>query len=125
MKYETEMTMMDDASERLQVLLSQECTTYKTSDYLTNIHETEEVGSAAVPTSDSHSHVSSQCGTKKRKMLPNGDGNCIHRGTASSSLETMGNDEQVHSSHDEKEHEELRRRKHWREKMCEWAYQGR
>jgi hypothetical protein len=119
------MAMVDDyLSDRFQVLLAQECTTYMTSDYLAE-KRFEEENVVAVLSND-HNHGSSSVrGTKKRRLLP-----CTSPQQTNNtfrSLEGVSNSTNVYAiagTTDDEEYES-RRRKFWREKMCEWAYQGK
>jgi hypothetical protein len=112
----------DDSSDRLQVLLAQECTSYMTRDYLI----TRETVEAIDDDSSYEPSTSSRPGTKKRKFLPvtpqisgrecNSQMKNTSKKYKGDTLGVQASDDQVH---------ELRRMKHWREKMCEWAYQGK
>ena len=90
---------MVDASERLQVLLSQEASIYKTTDYLSRmqLQAKMEAGGSTV---DSPS--------KKRKSI---DGETVHKSSPSVASDGDGTSSTTIN-------------KHWREKICEWAYQG-
>lgn len=108
---------MVDAAERLQVLLTQEATVYRTSDYLTRMH-IECHGTTANASQSSALHEDDARSNKKRKSWSNviemGADNVsppqhmtgmVGGTTSERSSSTMIN-------------------KHWREKICEWAYQG-
>jgi septum formation topological specificity factor MinE len=85
---------MVDASERLQVLLSQEASIYRTSDYLARMQLQAKMDDTSANDSPS----------KKRKSI----------------------DEDVQSSHSNGNGTSSTTiNKHWREKICEWAYQGK
>lgn len=104
---------MVDAAERLQVLLKQEATIYRTSDYLTRII-TEGQMDARLPVSASSddSASSPESPSKKRKSLDSSTETNAHpvdppfQGNTDPSASSCIN-------------------KHWREKICEWAYQGK
>jgi hypothetical protein len=110
---------MVDASERLQVLLTQEERIYKTSDYLTRLQSPnyDDCRSMFTPTSSPSS-------PKKRKSLDGGimDGEDQEESTerqchsaAAAATDCEGSEGSATSQIN----------KHWREKICEWAYQGR
>lgn len=91
---------MVDASERLQVLLSQEANIYRTSDYLTRMQLQAKMEVGGESTNDSPS--------KKRKSI---DGDVIEQPSSSGASDGDGTSSTTIN-------------KHWREKICEWAYQG-
>ena len=128
-------TMVDNTTctERLHVLLTQEATHYRTTDYLTRMQADRE-----------NTHLSNLTagvdqedlpGTKRRKSaatttnstddLPssnpeqatsNGENN-RQRNNIGASFSTNGRSDGSSSS--------PHINKHWREKICEWAYQGK
>ena len=117
---------MEFSSERLEVLLSKESTTYRTTDYLKS--STPDIGddddSCAVD--DSSSSVAGSSGTndeadfRDSEMTVDNDDPCQHEAKKrklkqgdlpcpTTSIAAM---------------DEAERRQMWREKLCEWAYQG-
>ncbi len=130
--YQQQTPTMVDAGERLQVLLTQEATNYQTCDYLsrmqglakaqeTVIEAASEVGQLS-PTDPSTS-------PKKRKSwgdLSSADhSDSQHtescRRTASTTCASSAGGASVASSSSGTS----QINKHWREKICEWAYQGK
>jgi hypothetical protein len=109
---------MVDANERLQVLLTQEETIYRTSDYLTRMqHDFSAMDADATVPSDDNNELSPGSPNKKRKSLTNsGD-------TSTGSSSPLQNGEAGHKSGDSNSNSQIN--KHWREKICEWAYQGK
>lgn len=109
---------MVDASERLEVLLTQEEYIYKTADYLTKLQATE--AGVVDATFDPKSSPSSP---KKRKSLDDDGMDCEDQEdstdrefqAAATATSTSGASESSSNS---------QMNKHWREKICEWAYQG-
>ena len=95
---------MVDASERLGVLLMQESVHYPTCDYLSRIHA--KVEGDGSPSSN-----------KKRKSLFGAEGSDHESSSAAPATPAMpqrtGEDGTVTQIN-----------KQWREKICEWAYQG-
>ena len=148
---------MVDATERLQVLLSQEANTYRTTDYLTRIHEEHEemlsrtaAASAAGPVAmeweeagDSCSHSSRSGATssspsspKKRKSSSWDDDEVDIDATTNASTEQRGPSSerggrqghrggQPTGTAESTSSNSSLINKHWREKICEWAYQGK
>jgi len=101
---------MVDASERLQVLLTQEATFYKTSDYLSRMQSGKPIGPDSIHASGEDSASSPGSPNKKRKSL------------SSISEETVKDPSPPgNSSVDGSSNSHIN--KHWREKICEWAYQ--
>jgi len=104
---------MVDATERLQVLLLQEATIYRTSDYLTRI-----LKDAAIEASLGASSVSDDCGScpespsKKRKSQD-----------SSAQSDVAQTNPHYNTKSDESSYSGINT--HWREKICEWAYQGK
>lgn len=103
---------MVDASERLQVLLKQEATIYVTSDYLSRMQSTKPMDADDTVPSDEDSESSPGSPNKKRKSL-----SCLE--------ETITNNPSPpgQTSADGSANSQIN--KHWREKICEWAYQGK
>lgn len=101
---------MVDASERLQVLLSQEATIYRTADYLSRLQKDLHFD-VGVPSSDEADDAGSspESPSKKRKSL---DSSTDQR------EESPYRGHSEHSAHS-------RMNEHWRDKICVWAYQGR
>jgi hypothetical protein len=118
---------MVDASERLQVLLQQE-STYRTSDYLTRMQlqaATEEEELMDNPEENLQPQHQQPSGSKKRstcssslpespkppKRLNSGSEGCSGAAKNGSGASASASSNQIN--------------KHWREKICEWAYQGK
>ena len=105
---------MVDAAERLQVLLSQEERIYRTSDYLNRIVTDVQmhVVLPVCPATSEDCDSSPESPSKKRKSLASFTETDAHLvdpplpGNSDPSANTRIN-------------------KHWREKICEWAYQGK
>jgi hypothetical protein len=109
--------IMLDASERLQVLLSQEEVVYKTSDYLAKMNtQAQQQLNGACDTTRSIS-PSSSTSPKKRKSCDDGDV-CADEQSPPSTRSSPGDDDDEGTS-------STQINKHWREKICEWAYQGK
>jgi hypothetical protein len=100
---------MVDACERLLVLLTQEERIYKTSDYLTRLQVLE---------LDESTPTSSPSSPKKRKSLEN---HGMDEGDQEDSPERRC---QTGASGSSEGSSASQINKHWREKICEWAYQG-
>ena len=101
---------MVDASERLQVLLVQEEAIYKTSDYLARLQ---------APTTMLDVNSSSP---KKRKSWDDGDnGDCAEQSSTAGSADE---DVRPPNAAGSEGSSSTQINKHWREKICEWAYQG-
>ena len=98
---------MVDASERLQALLTQEDANYRTTDYLTRMQMGENPleNDNATPTK-----LDGSSPTKKRKSWSSLE-DAAQQGAES----TCGSDGSSTSQIN----------KHWREKICAWAYQGK
>lgn len=119
---------MVDAGERLQVLLTQEATNYQTCDYLSRMQgiakAQETVVEAAAGDQQSSSDPSSP---KKRKSWEDltsfEESDSQHseqcRRTASTTCASSAGAASVGSTSSSTSHIN----KHWREKICEWAYQ--
>jgi hypothetical protein len=129
------MMVDTDALDRLQVLLTQEATHYVTSDYL-NRWPKQTSSSPSNPTSasavSSISSSNTSPNSKKRKsLLANNDKNFISTFYTCDSNEsypkrhkngsafTAGSGQKGPSSSSESMNT------HWREKICEWSYQGK
>ena len=97
---------MVDAAERLEVLLQQEASHYLTEDYLSKIRIKEVVDEGDVSPSSN----------KKRKSLSGAVDNNIDETPLGATVPNQGGGEESLSSQINKQ---------WREKICEWAYQGR
>lgn len=116
---------MVDASERLQVLLRQE-STYQASDYLTRMRlqaEGEDV--MDFPEEEDLHEETSSSGSKKRSTcsssLPESPKPPKRLNSGSTGAgRTTGNDSSASASASSNQIN-----KHWREKICEWAYQGK
>lgn len=120
---------MVDAGERLQVLLRQEATNYQTCDYLSRMQ-----GLAKAQEIEAGSTADHQCTTdpssspKKRKSWddltsvdePNSQHTEQCRRTASTTCASSAGGASVGSASSGTS----QINKHWREKICEWAYQG-
>jgi hypothetical protein len=106
------MITMEDASESLHVLLSQEKLVYETSDYLAKIHCQEQIHGTSVM--DTSSSSSSSHSPKKRKSYDD-DVNVVDQPGSVVNNDSREDDEGTSST---------QINKHWREKICEWAYQG-
>ncbi|KAG7355418.1 cyclin-like protein [Nitzschia inconspicua] len=106
---------MVDASERLQILLTQEEVIYKTSDYLARMNlESVHRCSASFSSSSSTS-------PKKRKSCEDDVYEDEQESSSSSCVSPRCRDnDQVG---DEEGTTSTQINKHWREKICEWAYQ--
>jgi hypothetical protein len=107
---------MVDASERLHILLSQEKIIYQTSDYLTRMHSQAQYhhATSAMDTSNKCSPSSSPSTSPKKRKSYDDDVNVVDqpsRATHNSAGDDEGSSTQIN--------------KHWREKICEWAYQGK
>ena len=122
-------TTMVDAGERLQVLLTQEATNYQTCDYLSRMQGTAKAQETVIePASTADQYSSEPSSPKKRKSL--GDLTSIDhadsqhteqcRRTASTTCASSAGGASVGSSSTSSS----QINKHWREKICEWAYQG-
>ena len=122
--------MVDNAActERLQVLLSQEANHYRTTDYLTRMQvDRENVGSS--PSSngepvgaDGNNEALPDSKRRKSAAVANGDSPSSHapsRNGDSSTSSLAG--QSIDGSAASASHIN----KHWREKICEWAYQGK
>ena len=120
---------MVDAGERLQVLLRQEATNYQTCDYLSRmqgIAKAQETVIEVASTADQYS--SDPSSPKKRKSwgdLTAADNDESHhaeqcRRTTSTTCASSAGGASVGSSSTSTS----QINKHWREKICEWAYQG-
>jgi hypothetical protein len=109
---------MVDASERLQVLLTQEERIYKTSDYLTRLQGIEPclVQSTSNP-------KSSPSSPKKRKSLDD-DGMDGEDQEDSTDRECQAAATVTSAPGASEGSSNSQINKHWREKICEWAYQG-
>ena len=103
---------MVDASERLQVLLRQEATIYMTSDYLSRMQKGKPQDVEQLEPSPEDNASSPGSPNKKRKSLSS------HNGSCPSDPAPPGQ-----SSADGSSNSQIN--KHWREKICEWAYQGK
>jgi hypothetical protein len=117
---------MVDASERLQVLLTQEATFYKTSDYLTRMQSEPEQSSEPTPMfSSSSSDAEASSLNKKRKSLlcTNEDMNDVDTSPESPKAPKRINSGAASTTSSEESSSQIN--KHWREKICEWAYQGK
>ena len=122
---------MVDAGERLQVLLRQEATNYQTCDYLSRMQglvKAQENFLEAVSEAGHESSSSDPSSPKKRKSwedltsVSQSDASqhteqC--RRTASTTCASSAGGASVGSSSTTSQIN-----KHWREKICEWAYQG-
>ena len=108
---------MVDASERLQVLLSQEEVIYKTSDYLARMQSQALQHDSRVmdTTISGSSSSSSSTSPKKRKSCD--DDVCVGEQQPIARKDGSADDDDGTSS--------TQINKHWREKICEWAYQGK
>jgi hypothetical protein len=114
------MSRMEYSSNTLQVLLTKESTTYRTNDYLKNSSEAD-------PDETSSSSAAGSSGMKDEtdsldSEIMDEDGPCRHEAKKrklkngglsypANSITATGMDEAA-------------RRQLWREKLCEWAYQG-
>ena len=94
---------MIDAAERLEVLLKQEEDHYLTSDYLSKIHLKD--------VDDERDEPVSPSSNKKRKAL-------------SGTVDNLNETPLSNPAHPE-ESATSQINKQWREKICEWAYQGK
>ena len=103
---------MVDASERLQVLLRQEATIYMTSDYLSRMQKGRPQDAEQLVPSPEDNASSPGSPNKKRKSLS------CHNETSPSDPTPPGQPSADGSSNSHIN-------KHWREKICEWAYQGK
>ena len=103
---------MVDAAERLQVLLTQEENIYKTSDYLTRMQQASQ--SLSLATTASRDDEPSP--SKKRKSWSSLE-DAAQQSSGSGNIESS-------SGIDNDESSATQINKHWREKICEWAYQG-
>lgn len=110
---------MVDASERLQVILVQEEKNYKTSDYMTRMQGASEGNNAEKRASSSPMDESSPSPSKKRKSL-----SCLEEAFAEESSFQNGRNNDSQSNDDGDGSSTSQINKHWREKICEWAYQG-
>jgi hypothetical protein len=120
------VSTMVDASERLQVLLTQEATFYQTSDYLTRMQSEPEQSSEPTPMfSSSSSDTEATSPNKKRKSLlcANEDMDSLDRSPESPKAPKRINSGAVSTTSSEGSSSQIN--KHWREKICEWAYQGK
>ena len=111
-------TMTDESVNQLRVILAKERTSYATGDYLNLMEIQDEDGGKGVSMDTKGKRPETSWPlTKKRKLHDLRKGNDIEekvfRGTEANT--------EAHSS-------DVRKplmRKSWREKMCEWAYQGK
>lgn len=95
---------MVDATARLTVLLNQEDVFYRTSEYLERLQHLARRKERAMSTSEDEGIPPSP---KKRKAE-----DCTPEDESPFHIETPGGESPVIN-------------KHWREKICEWAYQGK
>lgn len=161
---------MVDATERLQVLLAQEASTYRTTDYLTRIHEQQQLNGESLvsktmhadmeweeqgagPDSSSDHASSTSSSPKKRKSSWDDDEVDVGAEERGPSSDLCGRQGQTdvgssssfcstapsrsaaagrangnggnHSSASTTSSNSSLINKHWREKICEWAYQGK
>jgi hypothetical protein len=110
---------MVDASERLQVLLTQEENIYKTSDYMTRMQMGSQLMKADRGALSTNGDESSPPSAKKRKSwasLEEAAQQSSCHGTQTIDGESTCDSDGYSTSHINK---------HWREKICEWAYQGK
>jgi hypothetical protein len=123
---------MVDASERLQVLLTQEATFYKTSDYLSTRMQSAPEQQSSKPTpmvsgSSSSSDAEATPPNKKRTFLlstTTADMNYLVDDNSSESPKALNSGAASTTSSSEGGSLSLIN-KHWREKICSWAYQGK
>jgi len=106
---------MVDASERLQVLLSQEENIYKTSDYLARMQIESPTVEPETDTPVSNGDGSFSPNSKKRKAMS--------RVEEPTQLSLQGGKEDSSVVSEGSSASQIN--KHWREKICEWAYQGK
>lgn len=128
-----------DASERLQVLLSQEARVYGTTDYMARLQRKQE--EEAKPAADmaweayhsthpsssgSASASSSASSPKKRKSWDEDEVEEEARGPAGHDgrVKNGGSTAAAPGGTDGNSTTSTLINKHWREKICEWAYQG-
>lgn len=120
------VSTMVDATERLQVILTQEATFYKTSDYLTRMQsEPEQSSEPTLIFSSSSSDAEATSPNRKRKSLLCTDEE-LH--SFDGSPESPKAPKRINSgaaSTTSSEGSSSQINKHWREKICEWAYQGK
>lgn len=103
---------MVDATERLQVLLSQEEAVYKTSDYLVRMNAKQQQSETRRSSSTSPNAPNTP---KKRKTCDDDLSREELSYAVSDAPEGRFEDDGSAST---------QINKHWREKICEWAYQG-
>lgn len=99
---------MVDTTERLQVLLSQEEAVYKTSDYLVRMNRKQQQP-------ETGRSCSSSPNTPKKRKSCDDDLYAEEQSSLSNAPEGRVEDDGSAST---------QINKHWREKICEWAYQG-
>ena len=96
---------MVDAAERLEVLLRQEHNHYLTCDYLSRMHANRVSGDCELSPSS----------TKKRNAWPSSGEGKDECSPGTRGSEFNGGCDESATTHMSKQ---------WREKICEWAYQG-
>ena len=107
---------MVDTTERLQVLLAQEVAIYQTSDYLARMQTGAQQVVATAKAVDRHSSFSeATTSPKKRKCFDDDEEVAVDRSPSATACRGTGEDSGTSST---------MINKHWREKICEWAYQG-
>mmetsp|Transcript_26188 Transcript_26188/g.46170 ORF Transcript_26188/g.46170 Transcript_26188/m.46170 type:complete len:150 (-) Transcript_26188:976-1425(-) len=117
---------MVDASERLQVLLSQEESIYKTTDYLARIHAQMQQPAVALGTLDpavasaAQARSVSSSSPKKRKSSWDDEDNSGEQSSPPAGQQCASADDAAGTEGSSS----TQINKHWREKICEWAYQG-
>jgi len=116
---------MVDASERLQVLLSQEESIYKTTDYLARIHAQMQQPAVALGTVDpavasaAQARSVSSSSPKKRKSSWDDEDNSGEQSSPPAGQQCASADDAAGTEGSSS----TQINKHWREKICEWAYQ--
>jgi hypothetical protein len=120
---------MVDALERLQVLLTQETTHYFTSDYL---NRRPEQTSSSNPTESSISTSNTSSNPKKRKSLLTNHGehsistfSPCESSASSPNRHSAGLASKAGSSQEVSSSSSAGMNKQWREKICEWSYEGK
>jgi hypothetical protein len=112
---------MVDASERLQVLLTQEENIYKTSDYMTRMKMGSQLMKTdrGAPSTTNGDESSPPSAKKKRKSWSSQEEAAQQSSCQGTQISDMG------STCDSDGYSTSHINKHWREKICEWAYQGK
>lgn len=126
--------------DEMEALFRQESTSYRTGDYLFGLHNDTRLQEGQSLTAETPITTPSEndgnpdeagpsAGRKKRRLLPTDDSSVgsetwknVHKDEQDSSEEATTTTTDTFTEAMEEEYE---KRKLWREKMCEWAYNGK